>query len=377
MPTTPRLALPYPQLSDNADVPEDITALANSLDIAVIYGQSALASRPTSSPGTPGIAGRFWYATDDGHLYYDHGTGWLDMGPVELGEDSIDSFELAPDSVTSVELADHASTDALRAVTTNHIRDSAVTEPKLGAGAVTAAKVSSTLKPSGGAGSGTEALRALGTAAGTAAAGSHKTQHAPAGADPIDYTLVHLAGLFASRPAASSGNAGLLYFATDTGALFRSNGSAWVQILAADPVGTIKGYAVNTPPTGWLMCDGSAVSRTTYSELFTLLNNVGLPYGTGDGSTTFNVPDLRGRVPVGRSAGGKAEVDTLGENEGLTANLRNVKHTHTVWKRGITDGGQDIYGGQNFAIGSSTINGIDNDNVDKPAYLVINYIIKF
>jgi len=57
------------------------------------------------------------------------------------------------------------------------------------------------------------------------------------------------------------------------------------------PVGMISPFAMSTAPTGWLECDGSAVSRTTYADLFTALSTT---HGSGDGSTTFNVPDLRG-----------------------------------------------------------------------------------
>ena len=57
------------------------------------------------------------------------------------------------------------------------------------------------------------------------------------------------------------------------------------------PTGMVAPFAMSTAPTGWLECDGSAVSRTTYADLFTAL---GTTHGVGDGSTTFNVPDLRG-----------------------------------------------------------------------------------
>ena len=57
------------------------------------------------------------------------------------------------------------------------------------------------------------------------------------------------------------------------------------------PVGMIAPFAMSTAPTGWLECDGSAVSRATYADLFTALSTT---HGSGDGSTTFNVPDLRG-----------------------------------------------------------------------------------
>ena len=65
-------------------------------------------------------------------------------------------------------------------------------------------------------------------------------------------------------------------------------------------VGQIQMYAGSTAPTGWLFCHGQAVSRTTYATLFAA---IGTNYGEGDGSTTFNLPDFRGRVPVGVGQG--------------------------------------------------------------------------
>jgi microcystin-dependent protein len=57
--------------------------------------------------------------------------------------------------------------------------------------------------------------------------------------------------------------------------------------------GAIQDFAMNTAPSGWLVCDGTAYSRTTYAPLFTA---IGTTWGVGDGSTTFNVPDFRGTV---------------------------------------------------------------------------------
>lgn len=62
------------------------------------------------------------------------------------------------------------------------------------------------------------------------------------------------------------------------------------------PIGTQVAYGGTVPPTGWLICDGSAVSRTTYAELFKV---IGTSYGDGDGSTTFNLPNKKGRVSAG------------------------------------------------------------------------------
>ena len=64
----------------------------------------------------------------------------------------------------------------------------------------------------------------------------------------------------------------------------------------AMPVGAILDYAGPTPPPGWLACDGRAISRTTYSELFAA---IGTAWGAGDGSTTFNLPPANGRAAIG------------------------------------------------------------------------------
>jgi microcystin-dependent protein len=70
----------------------------------------------------------------------------------------------------------------------------------------------------------------------------------------------------------------------------------WINFNGYIPHGIIFPYGGSSAPTGFLECDGSAVSRETYADLFTATSTT---YGTGDGSTTFNVPDLRGRCPIG------------------------------------------------------------------------------
>lgn len=78
-------------------------------------------------------------------------------------------------------------------------------------------------------------------------------------------------------------------------------GTRRIDVDAIMPVGTVIQTARTTAPTGFLACDGSAVSRTTYANLFSA---IGTTYGTGDGSTTFNLPDMRGLFPRGAGAHG-------------------------------------------------------------------------
>jgi microcystin-dependent protein len=98
------------------------------------------------------------------------------------------------------------------------------------------------------------------------------------------------------------------------------------------PSGTILDFGGPTAPSGWTECNGSAISRTTFSTLFSA---IGTTWGVGDGSTTFNVPDLRRRTTVGR---GGASTGTLGNTIGsiggeeahvqITSEL--ATHNHSV-----------------------------------------------
>lgn len=77
--------------------------------------------------------------------------------------------------------------------------------------------------------------------------------------------------------------------------------SAAAAALAITPTGSVLAFAGSTSPDGWLLCDGSAVSRTTYAALFSV---IGTTYGTGDGSTTFNLPNLTDRFIQGNATAG-------------------------------------------------------------------------
>jgi microcystin-dependent protein len=88
--------------------------------------------------------------------------------------------------------------------------------------------------------------------------------------------------------------------------------------LAFVPVGVMMEWPTATAPTGWLLCDGSQVSRVTYNALF---NVMGTTYGAGDGSTTFTLPDFRGKFALTKAASGTGS--SLGSTGG------SIDHTHT------------------------------------------------
>ena len=107
---------------------------------------------------------------------------------------------------------------------------------------------------------------------------------------------------------------------------------------ASLPAGTIVQWPGATAPANWLICDGSAVSRTAYASLFSA---IGVQYGSGDGTTTFNLPNLKGRVAVGLDSS-QGEFNTLGETGGAkTHTLTSAEmpsHTHTFSGTTSTDG---------------------------------------
>ena len=113
---------------------------------------------------------------------------------------------------------------------------------------------------------------------------------------------------------------------------YQWDGSAWRHVnVFADtiPAGTIVPWSTETAPANWLICDGAAVSRSTYAALFSV---IGIRYGAGNGSTTFNLPNLVGRVPVGRDVS-QSEFDVLGETGGAKTHTLTVdqmpSHSHT------------------------------------------------
>ena len=128
------------------------------------------------------------------------------------------------------------------------------------------------------------------------------------------------------------------------------------DVAVGMPAGSIMAWGSDVAPTNWLICNGSAVSRSTYASLFAA---IGVTYGVGNGTTTFNLPDLRGKVPFGKDSS-QTEFDLLGESGGNKATAK--------YGDGTTTG----YG----ATYSSSLGNGDTTGSNLPPYQVFNYIIK-
>lgn len=161
----------------------------------------------------------------------------------------------------------------------------------------------------------------------------------------------------------------------------------------ANPTGSLIMWTTGTAPTGWLLCAGAAVSRSTYAALFAV---IGTTFGVGDGSTTFNVPNYTNRMPYGTTlaaTGGSADAVVVSHTH--TATSTDAGHSHNSANNNFmvnySGGGQN---GRNdvrsfgfdtaTATASATANitttnsteGVSGTNANLPPYLGINFIIK-
>ena len=138
-------------------------------------------------------------------------------------------------------------------------------------------------------------------------------------------------------PSALSGNVALTLPSSITnGGFLQTDGSGNLsfQIVAGVPTGSVFCMAVISIPSGYLECNGAAVSRTTYSALFAV---IGTAYGSGNGSSTFNLPDLRGEFIRGVDRG--RGVDS-GRNIATSQGSQNAQHNHSATSTSsVTDPG--------------------------------------
>ena len=208
-------------------------------------------------------------------------------------------------------------------------------------------------------------------------------------------------GTTAQRPTAATGQ---IRFNSTTTEFEGYYVSAWGGLASGVPVGTILAHAANTPPTGFLECNGSNISRSTYATLFSAISTT---FGVGDGSSTFALPDLRGQFIRGWANTGSTDASRV---FGSTQTDQNKNHTHTTDSTSLTGGIRKIsegFGaggsatgvftktadGNNTITGSSStspVGGVDFDGTHthtisssgggteaRPTNLALMYIIKF
>jgi microcystin-dependent protein len=271
---------------------------------------------------------------------------------------NVTASKLASDSITTAKIADNNVTTAKIAdsnITTAKIADSNITTAKIADSNVTKAKIEDLSD-----------YTVLGNVSGGAAA-------------PAEVSILDEDDLSSdSATALPTQQSVKAYVDTNTG---------------SSPAGSLIAFAGSSAPTGWLLCYGQAVNRTTYAALFAV---VGTTYGNGDGSTTFNLPDLRGRAVFGKddmggaaasrvTSGQKHGVDgsTLGAAGGVSeyalVEAELAAHQHTIPFKTSTSGSVTADFLAQRASGpnvSSEVAGGDEAHTNMPPFMVINYIIK-
>jgi microcystin-dependent protein len=153
------------------------------------------------------------------------------------------------------------------------------------------------------------------------------------------------------------------------------------------PTGGLIMWGTGTAPSGWLLCNGTAVNRTTYAALFAVISTT---FGVGDGTTTFNLPNYTSRMPYGTTVGATGgSADAVVVSHTHTATVTDPGHSHTETYFSSTGGGYGLQAGPNdfqatkqtgtsvtgISVANSTA-GVSGTNANLPPYLGINFIIK-
>lgn len=152
------------------------------------------------------------------------------------------------------------------------------------------------------------------------------------------------------------------------------------------PSGSVIEYAGDTAPNGWLICDGSAISRQKYSKLFEV---IGTTYGSGDGNSTFNLPNLKGKIPVGLNSD-DSDFNILGKEGGEKTHIlkineipsHNHRQTVTASRSGsgstyVSWNANNLFGNKDTGARNTLNTGGGEAHNNLQPYITLNYIIKY
>ena len=191
-------------------------------------------------------------------------------------------------------------------------------------------------------------------------------------------------GTTAQRPTPATGD---IRFNTTLTQFEGYNGSAWGEIANGVPAGSVFSFATSTVPSGYLECNGAAVSRSTYASLFSAISTT---WGVGDGSSTFNLSDLRGQFVRGwdNSAGvdsGRSFASSQSDqNKSHNHSINDSGHNHTAGNWGGSFGGssgvtvfRSDQSGTNSSIIQSATTGISIQNDGGTEVRVKNYALMY
>lgn len=159
------------------------------------------------------------------------------------------------------------------------------------------------------------------------------------------------------------------------------------DVVNTNPTGTVIMFPVEVPPSGYIECDGSEVSRTTYAKLFAVL---GTRYGAGDGSTTFNLPDMRGQFVRGWDHNSAVDPDRNlrsnrgdgvgGDNVGTLQGGQIQSHRHNIFPNvaGHTLGAGNYLHGAWYPMSyGNSYTGNNGGNETRPKNIYMMYCIKY
>ena len=212
-------------------------------------------------------------------------------------------------------------------------------------------------------------------------------QTASSARSDINNALQALASNNSGGSSPSTTYANMLWYNTTSNILYLRNegNTAWIEVANVDqgagrfepvnavPVAAVNTFAMSTAPSGWLSCSGTDVSRTTYSRLWDV---VGTTYGSGDGSTTFTLPDLRGEFVRGFDAGrGVDSGRVFGSSQ--TDELKSHNHANSGFYNSGIGGSQLPIFTTNNGIPRTHYSNSTGGTETRPRNIALLYCIKY